>query len=84
MVTEKLEGCHSIHTEYPLLPGDVLTRDEDGTYRKHTGVGIWGFELTPDQESTLKPVAGQIVMCGWGDYEHGDPAATPSLDSEKS
>jgi hypothetical protein len=64
LVTEKMVGVHPIHTDYPLLPGDVLTRDSDGTYVKHTGIGIFGFELTPEQEATLTPTHGQIVMDG--------------------
>lgn len=63
-VTERMVGVHPIHTEYPLLPGDVRTLDPDGTYRKHTGVGIWGFTLSPEQASTLTPIEGTIVMDG--------------------
>lgn len=63
-VTEELTEVHPIHTKYPLLPGDVLTRDEDGTYTKQTGLGIVGFTLTPEQAATLQPVEGRIVLGG--------------------
>lgn len=63
-VTKRMVGVHPIHTEYPLLPGDVLTREPDGTYMKHTGIGITGFTLTSEQAARLDPVEGQIVMDG--------------------
>ena len=62
MVKTEMVGVHPIHTEYPLLPGDVLTLAEDGTYTKHTGLGICGFELTPEQAATLEPTTGRIVI----------------------
>jgi hypothetical protein len=64
MVTERMVGVHPIHTEYPLLPGDVLTRTPDGTYCKHTGLGIQGFTLSPEQAAKLKPTEGTIVLGG--------------------
>lgn len=64
MVTEPIRGAHPLHPDYPLYPGDVLTKAPDGRYQKHTGLGMWGFVLTPDQELTLKQVEGQIVMDG--------------------
>jgi hypothetical protein len=64
MVTEEMVGVHPIHMEYPLLPGDVLTLDPDGTYHKHTGLGIVGFTLSPEQVATLKPTEGTVVIGG--------------------
>lgn len=69
MVMEEIHGAHPRHKKYPLIPGDVLTLDADGTYMKHTGLAIYGFRLTPEQVDALKPVDGQIVMCGWDDLE---------------
>jgi hypothetical protein len=63
-VTERMVGVHSIHTDYPLLPGDVMRLDSDGTYTKLTGIAIFGFELSADQAATLTPVEGTIVMDG--------------------
>lgn len=54
-VTEQLDGCHDIHTDYPLLPGDILVEDEDGSFAKTApGLGIFGFILSSEQKSTLK------------------------------
>jgi hypothetical protein len=63
-VTERMVGVHPIHTEYPLLPGDVLTLDKDGTYTKHTGLCVAGFTLSAEQSASLEPVEGTIVMDG--------------------
>lgn len=61
-VTTTIDGAHPKHTDYPLLPGDVLTKDDDGTYIKHTGICVCGFHLTPAQEATLEPTEGRIVL----------------------
>ena len=64
-LTVQLDGTHPKHPDYPLLPGDVLTRDcRDDTYVKHTGLGMFGFVLTDEQVATLEPVDGQIVLVG--------------------
>lgn len=63
-VTEGIEGCHPQHPNYPLLPGDVLTLERDGTYMKHTGLGMFGFVLTAEQAARLEPVEGHIVIGG--------------------
>jgi hypothetical protein len=63
-VTEEMVGVHPIHPEYPLLPGDVLTLDPDGTYTKHTGLCVLGFTLSPEQVATLKPIEGTIAIGG--------------------
>jgi hypothetical protein len=63
-VKERLVGVHAIHVDYPLLPGDVLTRSEDGTFVKHTGLCIAGFTLSAEQAARLVPVEGEIVLEG--------------------
>lgn len=62
MVKQEMVGVHPLHPTYPLLPGDVLTLHSDGTYTKHTGLGICGFELTARQVAALEPVEGEIVL----------------------
>ena len=53
-VTETLNGCHDKHPTYPLLQGDILIEQKDGTFFKTApGLGIMGFALTPEQRSTL-------------------------------
>jgi len=62
-VTEQIDGAHPLHTNYPLLPGDALTRNPDGTYTKQApGIGVFGFVLTPEQQLTLEPTEGRIVI----------------------
>lgn len=42
---------------YTLHAGDLILKDEDGTWSKHApGIGVFGFELTEKQEAALKPV----------------------------
>lgn len=68
-VTQEINGAHPLHTDYPLLPGDVLTKvtSQDaepellGTWTKHTGICIVGFQLTPEQEATLE----ELPKSGW-------------------
>lgn len=62
MVKETIEGAHPRHTNYPLLDGDVLTKNRNCTFTKHTGMCVVGFILTREQESRLEPVDGTIVM----------------------
>ena len=62
-VTERIDGAHRLHTDYPLLPGDLLAKQDDGTFYKHSpGLGIFGFALTPEQEQTLRPTTRDIVF----------------------
>jgi hypothetical protein len=58
-VTISMVGVHPAEhlRDYPLLPGDVLTLAEDGTYTKHTGLCVVGFTLSDEQAATLQPVA---------------------------
>lgn len=45
----ELKGVHPLHPEYPLLPGDVLNRRDNGTWGKFgPGLGIEGFVLSND------------------------------------
>ena len=55
-VTETLNGTHPKHTDYPLLPGDVLVAQPDGSfYKTAPGLGIMGFRLSSKQFATLVP-----------------------------
>jgi hypothetical protein len=39
--------AHSLHPQYPLLPGDVIIQDPDGTWTKHApGLAMAGLELS--------------------------------------
>lgn len=68
-VSEKIEDAHDKLTEYPLLPGDILTQAADGTYTKHApGLGVCGFRLTPEQAAALEPTSGHIVKAHWGEF----------------
>jgi hypothetical protein len=54
-VTVELAGKHPIHTNYPLLPGDILTKHPVDGWTKHApGLAIWGFELTDEDVKTLE------------------------------
>ena len=54
-VTQTLERKSAIHPDYPLLPGDIISREDDGRWMKHApGLGIGGFLLTEDDVATLE------------------------------
>jgi hypothetical protein len=75
LVTVRIDGAHP-KLDYPLLPGDLLLDRGDGTYGKFgPGLGIEGFELTPEQVSTLKP-SGEMgfQMGGFADFAAGESA----------
>lgn len=56
-VTEEIAGAKPSVPRYPLLPGDLLVKEPDGSYFKECpGVAVGGFLLTPEQEATLEPV----------------------------
>jgi hypothetical protein len=62
-------GCHPKHTDYPLLPGDLLIARKDGTFYKFgPGLGIEGFRLTEEQRLALKPVIHQRFGMGGLSY----------------
>lgn len=71
-VTVEIDGAHPKHTKYPLLPGDMLIKREDGRFGKFgPGLGIEGFVLTAEQEATLVPVEDQAFGIGGMDYFMG-------------
>lgn len=69
-VTEQIDNAHSKLTEYPLLPGDILFKREDGRWGKFgPGLGIEGFVLTDEQiENFTKPNEEQRFGMGGMDY----------------
>jgi hypothetical protein len=71
VVTEEINGARR-HDDYALLPGDLLVREEDGSYWKECpGLSIGGFHLTPEQVATLRAVEYQrlglnyVYDAGW-------------------
>jgi hypothetical protein len=56
-VTEVLYGTNDRHPDYPLLPGDLLSKSEDGSlFKVAPGLGIGGFRLDDREWSTLESV----------------------------
>jgi hypothetical protein len=56
-VTSTIEGAHPQHEAYPLLPGDLLVRELDGTWMKEApGLAVGGFVLTAEQEAGLQRI----------------------------
>ena len=56
-VTETIWGAHPKLDAYPLLPGDLLVQDDDGTWGKEApGLAVFGFVLNEEQVETLRPV----------------------------
>jgi hypothetical protein len=65
LVTVEIKGAHPLHTDYSLLPGDLLLKRKDGTYGKFgPGLGIEGFRLTPEQVATLEPSGEKTFEIG--------------------
>lgn len=63
IVEETIEGAHFSIKNYPLIRGDLIMEEPDGTYFKEfPGIGIGGFTLTEEQKSRLRPV----VFEGYG------------------
>jgi hypothetical protein len=50
-VIETMEGRHPQHTDYPLLPGDIITPSRDGWMKHAPGLGIGGFLLSAEDVS---------------------------------
>lgn len=68
-VTETIEGAHPRHTKYPLLPGDLLIEQRDGTFVKWApGLAVGGFTLTDEQRDSLGIYEEQPVGIGGMDY----------------
>ena len=62
-VTERLVAKNPFHPYYPLLPGDLLSRNPDGTWTKECpGLTISGFHLTDNEIATL--VEGTFFVAG--------------------
>lgn len=56
-VVAEIRGAHPTLPNYPLLPGDLIVRDDDGTWGKEApGLAVNGFILTPAQEAELEAV----------------------------
>jgi hypothetical protein len=74
LVTIRIDGAHPKLPDYPLLPGDLLIKREDGTYGKFgPGLGIEGFELMPEQVMTLEPSGDKAFhMGGIDDFIAGE------------
>lgn len=71
-VTEEIKGAHPINTSYPLLPGDFLVEQEDGTfYKVAPGIGMVGFVLTEEQKSRLGRYEDEHVGIGGTSFFFG-------------
>lgn len=72
LVTERIDNAHPRHATFPLLQGDLLLRDEDGSYTKACpGIMVTGFRLTSQQEATLRHV--EYSNSGLAYHVHGEP-----------
>jgi hypothetical protein len=61
VVTTEIQGAHRRMDDYPLLPGDLLVREEDGSYWKECpGMSVGGFVLTNEQAASLRSVEYQV------------------------
>lgn len=70
-VQEKTISPHVLHPTYPLLPGDILVEQEDGTFTKTApGLGLGGFVLTDEQRAALKPLEShpRIEIVSWDEF----------------
>jgi len=57
LVTARIDNVTKI-PNYPLLEGDLLTLDPEGTFTKECpGTAICNIKLTEEQIASLKPVA---------------------------
>lgn len=56
-VTKRIAGANPLHPDYPLLPGDLLSPNGDGTFFKEApGLGVDGFVLSDLDRASLAPV----------------------------
>jgi hypothetical protein len=54
-VTATIEGANAKHPTYPLLEGDMLIEQPDGSfYKTAPGLGIYGFVLTEEQRASIE------------------------------
>lgn len=57
VVTQTIEEAHPLHPTYPLLQGDLLVRDSDGTFAKVCpGLHVSGFVLKQLDLFNIHPV----------------------------
>jgi hypothetical protein len=57
LVQREIEGANRRLPAYPLLRGDLLEKQNDGTYLKACpGIMVGGFVLTEEQVAELVPV----------------------------
>lgn len=76
LVTEKIEGAHAKHPDYPLYPKDLLVREPGGTWTKEApGLAICGFVLKPEQEATLEPVTFSCAGLSYAIHPPTQPGA---------
>lgn len=47
------------HRKIHLYTDDVLTKREDGTYMKHTGLGCFGIVLRDDE---IEPIGKDVAL----------------------
>lgn len=67
-VTQRIDGANDTHPEYPLLPNDLLAREDDGTWTKVCpGLCIMGFVLSIKEIRTLR--AREIYRDGLNYYD---------------
>lgn len=75
VVTTEITGAHPQMDDYPLLPGDLLVAEEDGTYFKECpGMAVGGFRLTPEQAATLRSVEFRVAGLNYYYDGGGDDA----------
>ena len=56
-VVREIAGANRTHPTYPLLPGDLLVQQADGSWMKEApGLAVGGFVLTPEEVADLQPV----------------------------
>lgn len=50
-VIVSMEGRNPKHTDYPLLPGDIISPTAYGWMKHAPGLGVFGFVLSDDDLS---------------------------------
>jgi hypothetical protein len=70
VVLMRMDGRRPDMLDYPLLPGDVLRKDEDGTWWKVApGLAIGGFVLSDEDVARLAEQTNERwVMTGLEGY----------------